>query len=162
MTSGKSLPFRSWFYFRTGYSKYFVFVFGVLNTLTLTYYLAIDNYPALDAIFPSFAEYVALSTGVGLPLLILLGFVHMRRSNAYRSESEIVVESDPYMYKLPPGLHQNVYAPFLYEMLTILKKSSNEETISDEELAKIKDLDKRLEFLIKGGIMKRPENFGGL
>lgn len=158
----KSLTFRSWFYFRTGYAQYFVFILGVFNMLTLTYYLAIDNYPVLDAVFPSFAVYVALFTGVGFPVLILLGFVHMRRSHAYRSESEIAAESDPYMYKLPPGLHQEIYAPFLYDVLTVLKKSYDGDKISEEETAKIKSLDKRLEFLIGGGTLKKPESFGGL
>ena len=32
MKSG--LPFRSWFYFRMGWSTYFVFALGAINTLT--------------------------------------------------------------------------------------------------------------------------------
>jgi len=158
----RSKTFRSWFYFRMGYSQYFVFIFGLLNTFTLTYYLVIDNYPALIAIFPSFTYYIVICTVVGFPLLILAGYIHMRRSSAYRSEVEIWVESNPYVYRLPPGIHQEAYAPFLYETLTILKKSNNNEVISKEDLAKIEELDKKFEFLLNGGTLKKPEHFSGL
>ena len=134
----------------------------MLNTLTLTYYLMIDNYPALVSLFPSFAIYIASAVAVGLPTMILLGFIHIQRSSAYRSEVEIVTETNPYMYKLPPGLHQEVYAPFLYDMLTVLKKADGGEKIEEADLAKIKELDEKLGFLIGGGTLKKPENFGGL
>lgn len=162
MTQGRSIPFRSWFYFRTGYAQYFVFIFGVLNTLTLTYYLAIDNYPALVAMFPSFTHYIAISVAVGLPVLIVLGYIHMRRSSAYRSEVEVSVETDPYMYRLPPGLHREVYAPFFYDMLAILKKSDAGEKMSEEDLNRIKELDKKLGFLTGGGTLDKPKSFEGL
>ena len=160
--SKKSIPFRSWFYFRTGYSEYFVFIFGVLNTLTLTFYLAIDNYPALEAIFPSFTSYVVIVSTTGFVLLILVGYVHIRRSSAYRSEVEISTETNPYMYKLPPGIHQEVLAPFFYEVLGALKKADAGQKLSPEEISKINDLDKKLEFLNNGGMLKRPDDFGGL
>ena len=37
-----------------GWGTYFAFIFAAINTLTVTYYLAIENYPVLKAIFPSF------------------------------------------------------------------------------------------------------------
>ena len=160
--SKRSVPFRSWFYFRTGYSEYFIFIFGVLNTLTLTFYLAIDNYPVLDALFPSFTSYVAIVSLVGFPLLILSGYIHMRRSSAYRSEVEISTEAHPYMYRLPPGIHQEVLAPFFYEMLGALKKADAGEGMTPEEIEGMKNLDKKLGFLVDGGVLKRPESFGGL
>lgn len=139
-----------------------MFVLGVLNTLTLTYYLAIDNYPVLESVFPSFTYYVAITTVVGFPLLIMLGYVHMRRSSAFRSDVEVTIESNPYMYRLPPGLHREVYAPFFYDVLTILKKSDAGEEISDKDLDKIRNLDKKLDFLIGGGTLTKPKNFEGL
>ena len=56
------IGFRGWFYFRTGWSTYFVFILAAINTLTVTYFLAIDNYPVLKAVFPTFEQY-ALITG---------------------------------------------------------------------------------------------------
>ncbi|SVE64402.1 uncharacterized protein METZ01_LOCUS517256, partial [marine metagenome] len=41
----KNTGFRGWYYFRIGYSSYFAFIFAAINTLTVTYFLAIENYP---------------------------------------------------------------------------------------------------------------------
>ena len=161
-SSKRSVTFRSWFYFRTGYSEYFVFIFGATNTLTLTYYLAVDNYPALQSIFSSFTLYIALVTLAGFPILILVGYLHMRRTSAFRSQVEISVESNPYMYKLPPGVHQEVLAPLLYEVLGALKKADAGERLTPDEVKAMRNLDEKLAFLAGGGILKRPENFGGL
>ena len=46
--------FRYWYYFRIGWSQYLAYVIGAVNTLTVTYFLAIENYPVLSAVFPSF------------------------------------------------------------------------------------------------------------
>ncbi len=161
-SSNRSIPFRSWVYFRTGYAEYFVFIFGVLNTLTLTFYLAIDNYPTLLSVFPDFTTYIVIITIVGFPLLTLLGYIHIYRSSAYRSEVEVSIESDPYMYKIPPGVHQEVLVPLFYETLGILKKADAGEELSQDEIKSIKEIDEKLELLIKGGILKRPDDFGGV
>lgn len=160
--SKRSVTFRSWFYFRTGYSEYFMFIFGAANTLTLTYYLAVDNYPALQSIFSSFTVYVALVALAGFPIMILVGYLHMRRTSAFRSEIEVSIESNPYMYKLPPGVHREVLAPLLYEVLGALKKADAGERLTPDEVKAMRDLDEKLGFLAGGGILKRPENFGGL
>ena len=40
--------FRGWYYFRMGWSTYFAFMFAAINTLTVTFYLAIEKYPGLE------------------------------------------------------------------------------------------------------------------
>ena len=94
MKSG--LPFRSWFYFRMGWSTYFVFALGAINTLTITYFLAIDNYPILNNIFPTFEQYVVIMVLVGIPMLIMLGYAHYKKTKAFRSEMDVLIESNPY------------------------------------------------------------------
>ena len=47
MAEPKSPFFRAWFYFRNGWSLYFAFIFAAINTLVVTYYLAIDKIPFL-------------------------------------------------------------------------------------------------------------------
>ena len=75
-----NLGFRSWFYFRMGWSTYFVFIMAAINTLTVTYFLAIDNYPSLKEVFPSFEQYVVIIIGIGIPLLILVGYAHFKKT----------------------------------------------------------------------------------
>ena len=50
----QNIGFRAWFYFRQGWATYFAFIFAAINTLTVTYYLAIENYPFLNNIFPPY------------------------------------------------------------------------------------------------------------
>ncbi|SVC31235.1 uncharacterized protein METZ01_LOCUS284089, partial [marine metagenome] len=89
--------FRGWFYFRTGWSTYFVFILAAINTLTVTYFLAIDNYPVLKAVFPTFEQYAVIMVSVGIPLLIVVGYFHFKKTLAYKSEMDIYVESNPYL-----------------------------------------------------------------
>ena len=67
----KNLGFRSWFYFRQGWSSYFTFILATVNTLVITYYLAIENLPILQDIFPSFTYYMLTFVIIGIPLLVL-------------------------------------------------------------------------------------------
>ena len=89
--------FRGWFYFRMGWSTYFVFILAAINTLTVTYFLAIDNYPVLNTIFPSFEFYILIITSIGTPLLIFIGYIHYKRTKAYRAEIDVLVESNPFL-----------------------------------------------------------------
>jgi hypothetical protein len=79
-----------------GWSTYFAFVFAAINTLTVTYYLAIEKVPTLEIIFPTFIQYVVIVTGIGVPLLVVVGYIHFKRSKAFKSEVDIVVETNPY------------------------------------------------------------------
>ena len=67
--------FRYWFYFRQGWSQYLAYVIGAVNTLTVTYFLANENYPVLSAVFPSFLHYILIMISVGFPLLLLPGLL---------------------------------------------------------------------------------------
>ena len=96
----KNLPFRTWFYFRLGWSTYFAFLFAAINTLTVTYYLAIEKYPALSEIFPTFGQYVLYIGIIGIPILICIGYTHYKKSPAYKSEADVVMESNPHTRRM--------------------------------------------------------------
>ena len=86
----RNLGFRSWYYFRTGWSTYFAFILAALNTLTVTYFLAIDNYPSLKTIFPSFELYVIIIVSIGIPMLVTIGYIHFKRTHAFKSEIDVL------------------------------------------------------------------------
>jgi hypothetical protein len=147
----KKLPFRAWFYFRQGWTTYFAFIFAAVNTMVTTYYLAIENIPALKSIFPSFLIYVSIVAGIGIPILVLVGYIHYKKSSAYSAEADINVESYPYFYKLPPGWNQEVVFP-LYSIVTkLLVKIANNEKLTEEEIEEIKSIEKKIDLLICGG-----------
>ena len=137
-----------------GWSTYFAFIFAAINTLTVTYFLAIERYPELSVIFPSFPQYVLVITIIGIPLLILVGYVHYKRTLAFRSEVDVVLESNPYQLRNVVNNTINVKLTLkMYEM--ILKLSQNQKLTENEieELTKshkeIQDLDASRSFANK-------------
>tara|TARA_B100001758_G_C18063296_1_gene429298 strand:+ start:221 stop:676 length:456 start_codon:yes stop_codon:yes gene_type:complete len=79
-----------------GWSVYFAFILAAINTLTVTYFLAVDNYPELKTIFPSFEVYIVTIVSIGIPLLVLIGYSHYKRTVAFKSEVDVQMESNPY------------------------------------------------------------------
>ena len=141
-----STGFRGWFYFRMGWSTYFAFILAAINTLTVTYFLAIDNYPSLKIIFPSFEIYIFIIVTIGVPLLIFIGYSHYKKTKAFRSEVDVLVETNPLMRRnvvntdIILRLNTNLIA-------LILKLSKN--TISEEELKNIEKTQKEIIELVK-------------
>jgi hypothetical protein len=92
----QNIGFRGWFYFRQGWTTYFAFIFAAINTMVVTYYLAIENIPSLKTIFPTFYVYLAITTSIGVPLLILIGYAHQKKTSSYKAEADIYYESNPH------------------------------------------------------------------
>ena len=139
---GKNTGFRSWYYFRMGWSTYFAFIFAAINTLTVTYYLAIEKVPILEIIFPTFIQYVVIVSGIGVPILIVVGYVHFKRSKAFKSEVDIVVETNPY------GRRSIVNTELLLEinlkLMEFLVRLSKNEKITEQEIKELVDKNKTI------------------
>ena len=129
---------------------------AAINVLTVTYFLAIENYPVLQAIFPTFGHYIAIVVGTGVPLLVLVGYFHYKRSQAYVAEADINIEANPYWYKIPPGWNKEVVFPLYLNMINLMLKMSKNEKLTTDELEKMSDLQKSLSDLIDGGYIGKP------
>lgn len=151
MVKAKRLGFRAWFYLRMGYSVYWAFLFMGINTLTVTYFLAIDNVPFLKDIFPTFTFYVIFLVSVGIPILITTGYVHYKRIPGFKSDVEISIESNPYQYKLPPGFWLHVIMPYFRLQSDLLMKIIQNQKINDDEEKKMLELQSKMDHLLKGG-----------
>ena len=150
---------RVWFYFRIGYATYLTFLLGYASTLVTVYYLAVKNLPVLLDIFPRFVEFAMISTIVGIPLSVSLGWIHYKRSPAFASEVDIQVEANPYYFKLPPGFNREVIGPLYLELLLLLKKLTiSKELLSKEDRERIEQLEEKLRLLNKGGIVGTPKH----
>jgi hypothetical protein len=132
---GKNTGFRSWYYFRMGWSTYFAFIFAAINTLTVTYYLAIEKIPVLEIIFPTFIQYVVIVSGIGVPVLVAIGYVHYKRSKAFKSEVDIIVETNPYQRRTI--VNTELLLETNLKLFEFLIRLSNDEKINEQE---IKDL----------------------
>ena len=141
-----STGFRGWFYFRMGWSTYFAFILAAINTLTVTYFLAVDNYPALKIIFPSFEIYVLILISIGVPLLIFIGYCHYKKTKAFRSEMDILVESNPFLRRTT--VNTDIILRFNVNLINLVLKLSKD-TISEDELNDMKKIQKEVTDLIK-------------
>ena len=143
---GTSTGFRGWFYFRMGWSTYFAFILAAINTLTVTYFLAVDNYPALKIIFPSFEIYVLITISIGVPLLIFIGYCHYKKTKAFRSEMDVLVESNPFLRRTT--VNTDIILRFNINLISLVLKLSKD-TISEDELNDMKKIQKEITDLIK-------------
>ena len=134
----KRLIFRSWFYFRTGWSTYFAFILGAVNTLTLTYYLAIEEVPILKEVFPTFLSYVIMATLVIIPTLTAVGYVHFKKSGSFKAEADIGVEANPHFHRLIKTTE--ITLPLYIEILDLLTKLSLDQKLSDGEIKRISEV----------------------
>ena len=134
----KKTPFRAWFYFRNGWSMYFAFIFAAINTLTVTYYLAIEKIPSLLVIFPTFTIYVLIVTILGIPILIAIGYVHFKKSPAYKSEATIGIESNPFVRR--NLINSELNLKLNLKILELVIKLSSTEKISENDMNEIKKI----------------------
>ena len=138
----KNLPFRGWFYFRTGWATYFAFIVAGINALTVTFFLAIENYPSLSVIFPTFFHYIVIVAGVGVPLLVLVGYVHFKRSKSFRAEADILIETNPHIRRILQNTE--VLLPSYLKLTEIMLKLSENKKLTDKELEEVSKLQKQL------------------
>lgn len=138
MTREKHLGFRTWFYFRMGWSMYFAFMLAAVNTLTVTYYLAIEKVPALSIIFPSFLAYVVITVSIGIPLLVVIGLLHYKRTGGHRAEVDVGVETNPYLCRYI--VNSELVLNLQLKLTAISLKSLNNEKLTDDEIKDIAEL----------------------
>ena len=135
MCMTENSAFRAWFYFRNGWSMYFAFIFAAINTLTVTYFLAIERAPSLQAIFPSFFQYVLIVSLIGAPLLIGIGYAHWKRTKARKAEVDIGFETNPYQRRFVVNteiiLHLNL------KFIEMLMRSTSGEKLTENEMKEI-------------------------
>ena len=133
-----NLGFRGWFYFRQGWSVYFAFIFAAVNTLTVTYFLAIDNYPFLKDVFPSFIHYIAIVVLIGIPILVLVGYAHYKRTASFKAEADIHIEANPHLRCILTN--SEFMLSMSLQLSEISMKLVNDEKLTSDEMNNLKQL----------------------
>jgi hypothetical protein len=151
------LPFRAWYYFRIGYNTYLLFPVSYVSTLVTVYYLAIKNIPELQYFFSRFILFTVVATLAAVPVAVTIGWLHVKKSKAMRSEFDISMEANPYNYKLPPGWNQEVLMPLLNEVLKGIRDVLSKEGMMDASRAKhFDEIQQKLDLLLNGGYVGKP------
>ena len=143
----KNTSFRAWYYFRMGWATYFAFIFAAVNTLTVTYFLAIENYPSLQTIFPSFIHYIVIIIFIGVPLLILIGYIHFKRTPSYRSEAAVNFESNPFVRRTL--INSELTLKINQELISLLLKMQKGEKIDDNVLEQVQKTQTEISKLVE-------------
>ena len=139
---GKNLGFRGWFYFRTGWATYFAFVVAAINALTVTFFLAIENYPSLSMIFPTFFHYIVIVVGIGVPILVLVGYVHFKRSKSFRAEADVLIETNPHIRRILQNTE--ILLPSYLKLTEIIVELAENKKLTNKELEEVSKLQKQL------------------
>ena len=82
-----------------GLITYVAFLMAIINTLILSYELAIKKY-FFNSYFQSLEQFLIFSLFLLIPIMTLIGFIHMKKSRAFSSEMDIRIESNPHMRKM--------------------------------------------------------------
>ena len=119
--------------------------------------MAIRNIPALQELFPTFSIFAVLATVIGLPLSVLIGWAHLKRTQAWKSEVDIAAEANPYYYKLAPGVAREVTYPMYRELVVAVRALLNKESLLDPSTdRRLEELMQKLELLVRGGHVGKP------
>ncbi len=72
---------------------------------------------------------------IGIPLLVLVGFVHFKRSRSFKSEVDILVESNPYQKRNTVNSELNLRLNL--KIVSMMLKVSRKENLSEAEIQEI-------------------------
>ena len=72
---------------------------------------------------------------IGIPLLVLVGFVHFKRSHSFKSEADILIESNPYQRRNTVNSELNLRLNL--KIVSMMLKVSRKENLSEAEIQEI-------------------------
>ena len=147
---------RVFYYFRLGYAVYLALAIGVINVLTSTYFLAIEQIPIIKSIFPTFEIYIITAILLGLPIIAFSGYLHFKKAGTYSAELSVSFQNHIFHYKWLPGYHKEVFGPAYLAIFRGTLKRVKSEKLSDNDIQNMKKIEKELQKLIEGGISGNP------
>ena len=106
----------------------------------------------LQSIFPSFLHYVVILSVTAIPLLILIGYVHWKKSGARKAEIDINYEVDP--YRARTLVNSELILKINLNLIQLTTKLVSDEKLSSDEVQKLKTLQNELETFIDERTMK--------
>ena len=77
-----------------------------------------------------------------IPLLISIGFVHFKRSQSFKSEADVLIESNPYQRR--NTVNSEIILRLNLKLMSMMLKISNKETFSETEIEEITKLHKEI------------------
>jgi hypothetical protein len=153
--------FRAWFYFRQGYNLYLAFLIGFASNIVVLFRLGVEPNNALHDIFPSLGIFTAIGLLVAIPVGILTGLYHMKRTGAYAADASVATEANPYVYKLVPGKEKEVFLPlWILTVRGLVKMLDQQKTMTADERKDVENLLNKANALMQGQAVGFPNQQG--
>lgn len=108
----------------------------------MTYFLAIERYPFLKEIFPTFVHYIIVAVVAGVPILTFVGYIHFKKTAAFQAEAEIGFEVNPFLRRML--INTEIVIPLQLKLIDLIVRLSKNEKITKEEYDEIERLQKEL------------------
>lgn len=152
----ENIGFRGWFYFRQGWTTYFAFIFAAINTMVVTYFLAIENIPMLKEIFPNFFIYLTVVISIGVPMLIGIGYIHFKKTASYKAEADIQYESNPHALRML--INTELLLELNLKLSENIIKIINNKELSSNEIEEIFQTKNKLDTFLKERNLNRKKD----
>jgi len=153
--------FRAWFYFRQGYNLYLAFLLGFSSNVVVLYRLGIMDNKYLSPIFPSLGIFAVIGVLVAVPIGILAGLYHMKRTGAFAADASVATESNPYVYKIVPGKEREVFLPlWVLTVRSLAKMLEQQNTMSADERKELEEILSKANELLEGRYVGLPKQLG--
>ena len=152
--------FRAWFYFRQGYNLYLAFLIGFASNIVVLFRLGVEPNKSLLGIFPSLGIFTAVGLLVAIPVGILAGLYHMKRTGAYAADASVATEANPYVYKTI-GKEKEVFLPlWILTARGLAKLLERDETMSANDRNELTEILNKANALLEGQSVGLPKSVG--
>jgi hypothetical protein len=145
------LVFRAWFYFRQGYNVYLAFLIGFASNIVVLYRLGVTDNKYLSPIFPTLTVFTLVGLVIAVPVGILAGLYHMKRTGAFAADASVSLEANPYVYRVTPGKEKEVLLPLMILTAKGLAQVMDQlKTMTPEKRSEFEDVLAKADILLKG------------
>jgi hypothetical protein len=152
--------FRAWFYFRQGYNLYLAFLIGFASNIIVLYRLGVSDIGWLHDIFPSLTVFIVFGLVIAIPVGILAGLYHMKRTAAFAADASVQTEANPYVYKTI-GKEKEVFLPlWIITARSLAKVLEKQDTLTKEDRKELQEILNKANALLEGQYVGLPKGLG--
>ena len=81
-------------------------------------------------------------SAIGVPLLVVIGYIHYKRTKAYKSEADVMVESNPYQRRNIVNI--TILVSLTMKLNEMMFKMAKNEKLTSKEIEEIEKLQKEV------------------
>ena len=81
-------------------------------------------------------------TGIGIPILILAGYLHYKKTSAFKAEADINIEANPHWRRML--INTDLLLSSYLKLIELIPKMTNQEKLSEDELKELSKLKESL------------------